>query len=347
MQSKMIDLLALPFDLYQRYTVVSQTADLLRVSLGHSLLRVLDVGGFYRTRWGESILPLSHFSPNDWVVAADMVSGTLPGYVVSSGEFLPFADGSFDLVVSCDTLEHVPAERRWAFVEELLRVARHCTVIVAPLSSVPTVQAERILGEYLASHGLGHEQLQEHVQLGLPDGDGLRSKLAERNLAFVDFADGYLHHWLAMMLVKHTPGFSLDFHLDLDRYYNRHFSPYDRREPSYRHVFVVTQPGSGDLLPAIADNFCTPSGPPASSEFSFLADLLQVLSMAQPSAPVKALEATDDQLAALQSRVTALEDERRSLQQIIAGYEQGRFMRFMRWLHLQRSGVRRSFSVRR
>jgi hypothetical protein len=343
----MIDLLALPFDLYQRYTVIAQTADLIRDGLGRTELRVLDVGGFYRTRWGEHILPLSHFLPDDCVVAADMVSGTLPGYVRSSGEFLPFAGGSFDLVASCDTLEHVPAKRRWAFFEQLLRVARHYAVIVAPFASVSTVQAERILGEYMRSQGLSHEQLQEHAAQGLPDGDELRTHLRERSLAFVDFGDGHLHRWLAMMLVKHTPGFSLDFHLDLDRYYNRHFSPNDRREPCYRHVFVVAQTGGGELLPAIADNFATPTGPPAEADLSYVADLIHVLRQAQPNAPVEALAAARDQAADLESKVAALETENSVLRQTIAGYEQGRFIRLMRWLHLQRDRMRRPSSSRR
>jgi SAM-dependent methyltransferase len=340
----MVDLLALPFDLYQRYTVVTQTADLIRDGLGRSQLNLLDVGGFYRTRWGEDILPLAHFLPDDSVVAADMVSGTLPGYVMSSGEFLPFADESFDMVASCDTLEHVPAEKRWAFVDELLRVARYCAVIVAPFASAPTIQAERILGEYLTSQNLSHEQLEEHTKRGLPDGDKLRSRLAERNLSFVDFADGYLHHWLTMMLVKHTPGFTLDLHLDLDRYYNKHFSADDRREPGYRHVFVVAKPGLGDLLSDNADHFATRSGPPAVPGFGFVGDLLRFLRQAQPNAPVETLDGVRDQLAAVQSRMATLEAENKSLRQIIAGYEQGRFIRLMRWLHLQRKRLRRTFS---
>ena len=60
-----VDLLALPFDQYQRYTTIAQIADLLRADLNQSALRVLDVGGFYRTRCEQEILPLVHFLPQD------------------------------------------------------------------------------------------------------------------------------------------------------------------------------------------------------------------------------------------------------------------------------------------
>jgi glycosyltransferase involved in cell wall biosynthesis len=83
-----------------------------------------------------------------------------------------------------------------------------------------------------------------------------------------------------MMLVKHTPGLSLEFHLALDQFYNRHFSPHDRREPAYRRTFVIARQGDEPLLPTID------AGQPAPfPRADFAEDMDRVLSHSQAMAP--------------------------------------------------------------
>ncbi len=55
----------------------------------------------------------------------------------------------------------------------------------------------------------------------------------------------------------------------------------------------------------------------------------------------QALRQTQDQLAGVLEDLAALEGENVRLQQVVAGYEQGRFIRLMRWLHEQRSRLGR------
>ncbi|MGC9332510.1 MAG: hypothetical protein ACP5JJ_00050, partial [Anaerolineae bacterium] len=76
-----IDRLALPFDQYQRYSAAAQVADLLRHHLGRPSLDVLDVGGLYRTRRGQAILPVAYFLPNDRIVAVDLIAEPLSDYL--------------------------------------------------------------------------------------------------------------------------------------------------------------------------------------------------------------------------------------------------------------------------
>jgi hypothetical protein len=331
-----IDRLALPFDQYQRYTIAAEISDQLREHLGQPHLRVLDAGGYYRTRQGRNILPLVHFLPHDQVFALDLVAATLPNYTLASGLRLPFGNKAFDLVVSCDTLEHIAPVNRLTFVDELLRVARHLLLLSAPFDSEATRMAEQTWNEYMISRGSHHKQLQEHIRLGLPEAGSLHDALAERNLKAVDLPDGYLPHWLAMMLIKHTSGQSLEFQLDLDRYYNRHLSAGDRREPSYRRVFVIALPGNEGLLPEItaryrATNAGMPKHTSTDSDLRFATELIHLLEQIE--------RRTGDGL----SRAAALEAENTSLRQLVAGYEQGRFIRTMRWLHSQRKRLHGGF----
>ena len=48
--------------------------------------------------------------------------GGVPGALVSAGEYIPFADSSFDVVLSHEVIEHVRDDRR--SVQEMLRVTR-------------------------------------------------------------------------------------------------------------------------------------------------------------------------------------------------------------------------------
>ena len=321
------DLLALPFDQYQRYTAAAQIAEQIRDHLGQARLCVLDVGGYFRIRQGSSILPLVHFLPQDQVFVVDLVAASLPNYSQASGLSLPFGDKAFDLVVSCDTLEHVVPGNRLAFLSELLRVADRYVLLAAPFDGELNRQAECILYQYITSQGRHQDQLKEHLEHGLPCIDTLRAYLAERGLASVDFADGYLHNWLAMMLLKHTTGHSRDFHRQLDRYYNLYFSPGDRREPAYRHVFVIAQPGGEALLADIAESSQTTTSPPSSPVLGFVEDLIELLELSQPE-------------VAADSDVRTLERENTRLRRLVERYEQGRFIRLMHWLKIQCSRLR-------
>lgn len=311
------DLLTLPFDQFQRYTTAADVAGSVSAYLIKSRLRVLDVGGFHSTRDGQAMLPLVQFLPSDLVVATDLAKSVLPNYVRASGTALPFGPEAFELVVTCDTLEHVRPPSRFSFVSELLRVASHCVVLIAPLENGHTQRAECILRDYLAGYNCAHGPLEEHFELGLPSGSDLRTMLRERGLATIEFADGYLPNWLAMMMMQLTPGTSSAFLAHLNRFYNRHFSPDDRREPAYRRVFVIAKEGHEDLLLTVSHTI--ESHPAANFPHpDFAEDLACVLKQGQADG---------------HARMASLEAENARLLRTLEDYEQGRFMRLMRRLH--------------
>jgi hypothetical protein len=93
-----LDVLALPFDQYQRYRLVSDLVNEVRGK--NERFSVLDVGG----RTGL----LRAFLPKDDVALVDLEPSDVPGLVLGDGSRLPYRDHAFDIVATFDTN---PAER--------------------------------------------------------------------------------------------------------------------------------------------------------------------------------------------------------------------------------------------
>lgn len=282
-----IDLLRMPFDQFGRYQIIAEVAAALRAELGVSQLRILDVGGYQvDERFGER-LPLTLFLPEDDIEALDTIPSALPKYHQGDGTAMNFADGAYDLVVTADTLEHIPAELRRAFVGELCRVSRHGVCLVAPFFSHETELAELVLARYFkAELRYTHPFLQEHRDFGLPLVPETAGWFAEQGFATSDFPSGYVHSWLEMMVLR-----TLLWRLTsddalvgtLEEYYNRVLFPLERREPAYRHL-IVAAPAAAPLLVetarrALAPTVRPPVAPPAAHEQFLQQFLLQLMPM--------------------------------------------------------------------
>lgn len=150
----------LPYDLYERHTVVGQ---LLQKALGsNSRHTILDVGG--RKALLDRFLPYQTFSINP----------DATGHVLGDGGRLPFAPNAFDAVVNIDTLEHLPSQIRLPFIQECLRVSQQIVIVAAPYGSQAHIQLEQALNEqYRQVVGRPHHYLSEHVEFGLPNPEQL------------------------------------------------------------------------------------------------------------------------------------------------------------------------------
>ncbi len=177
----------LPYDLYERHAVVAQ----MIAAHGSRGLRVLDVGG----RAGL----LSRFTPCS-VISANVDRS---GEVRCDGMALPFPNAAFDITVTIDTLEHMPRERRPAFVRECLRVSAKALIVAAPFGSPGHAEAEtRLHALFQALTGQPHPYLAEHVAYGLPDIAEIQhlATCSGARLARLAFAGDYrreAHHFAA------------------------------------------------------------------------------------------------------------------------------------------------------
>ena len=227
------DVLALPFDQYQRYRLV---ADLLRELRGDApQLRVLDIGG--RTA------VLREFLPDARIDLVDVEPSSSAGLVLGDGSRLPFRDASFDAVCAFDTLEHVPVPLREAFVAEALRVSRGWVVLAGPYAHPRVEQAEELLQKFLENKlGERHRYLDEHRHHGLPVRAAVETQLERDGARVLSIPHGNLDRWLVLqclsMYMDYDPALR-PIARDFQRFYNAELYASDHAEPVYRHVVVA------------------------------------------------------------------------------------------------------------
>ncbi len=347
---RVVDLLDTPFDQYQRYNDIRLVIDTLRTHLYQRPLKILDVGG----------TPLSkRFLPNDVVSAVNLELG--PGTQLQcDGSRLPYRNGSFDAVITVDTLEHVPAERRADFVAELLRVASGHLIITGPFANGYNETAEKLLNDYLLNVlGLHHRFLNEHLMYGLPDLQACQSWIAQ-SAESLAIPSGYVQHWLPLMIIKHDlqrVAGGQDISDEIDRYYNYAAYWSDHRLPSYRQVIVAAKAPYTASLSKIQKAF-----PPVDPNTA--PDLNGVVAMWQALQWPPILQNHARQIAALQTERDRLQNqieqdsglkaeldkvrldceqlriENQRLSALVTAYQSGRFMRFMAGLKQLRSALR-------
>lgn len=81
---------------------------------------------------------------------------------------LPFKRNSYDVCVSVDVLEHLPAQSRESAIYEVLRVAKKMAIIVVPCGNQAQNQDKEIKKVWDKVFDKDNQFLKEHVEYGLP-----------------------------------------------------------------------------------------------------------------------------------------------------------------------------------
>jgi len=91
-------------------------------------------------------------------------------YVLYGGNDFPYADGTFDLGLMLQTIEHIPPRNRQHVITELMRVTRHRVILAFPIRRLHFELVFRAIFEMYATLGLGGMKsfYEEHLRYGLP-----------------------------------------------------------------------------------------------------------------------------------------------------------------------------------
>ncbi len=121
-------------------------------------------------------------------------------YVVGSGTAMPFEDNQFPVVVSTDTLEHVPPDEKVAFVTEMIRVSSDLVILSAPFDDAATDQAERSANDFYTDlMGREHRWLAEHFTEEKPSIEATKHEIDRHNLPYLHFSSNPLTLWVQMI----------------------------------------------------------------------------------------------------------------------------------------------------
>ncbi len=184
----------LPFDLFERY----HASALISRFLPESPQTVLDFGGYIGDKGGH------------WADASDFGLPALFTDIrpADSPRYLPEAALSeieFDLILSLDVLEHIPAGGRRTFMEKLDGLSRRYILIAGPVASSETEAAEKGVEESLQEAGAAtHGFLSEHRGHGLPAREDILQWATEKGYSVVEVEGMSCRMWEALQKVSLT-----------------------------------------------------------------------------------------------------------------------------------------------
>jgi hypothetical protein len=279
-------------DQYQRYSVLDE---FLKVFFGKKRAVVLDVGGLSPDRVGRTQwLPLQRILKEKSYVT-DLLYCPLRKFVQGDGLFLPFKTGSFDVVSALDVIEHIPAEQRPAFIEELARVSRSGVVLSAPFKEERLEQVEWIIFKQIKElYGAEHQQLLEHKKHGLPEVEAISLGFSRHFPSVVDFGYGSLQNWLFYQSLKNIYLFKNktgDIHSLIDRWIASCGQEAEFIPPFSRHFWIGVKDLSQEELESgtsvIKDNLI--KQPAEKPDIDELGTWIEDITLLQPARNVSAL----------------------------------------------------------
>jgi SAM-dependent methyltransferase len=129
-----------------------------------------------------------------------------PHRVVADGCKLPFRDKIFDVVISVDTVEHIPKSIRHNFYNELKRVCRRKIILTCPMQSNDGIFQGKdydIIFQYLheRKYGVREPNTDQHIAAGHPTLEEIKYEFPNSTI------QGYknCNVWLKYMLFSRKP----------------------------------------------------------------------------------------------------------------------------------------------
>lgn len=169
--------------------------------------------------------------------------------VAGVADDLPFPDGSFDIVLSLEMLEHIPRPKRAKSLAEMVRVlAPGGMLAVSFPCDRPAERYDKKLNEqYKVRHGADHQWLIEHIEEGLPQEAEISAILREvtapgdriRHVNHLWLPAWYAMHQLYTVQRGYLIAKRLGLHTEAFAKLLFHVLNTLNLSPSYRKIFIV------------------------------------------------------------------------------------------------------------
>ncbi|NBU34139.1 class I SAM-dependent methyltransferase [bacterium] len=156
-------------------------------------------------------------------------------------------DGAYEVVVTSDTLEHIPKNDRKKFISELVRVSSDLIILCAPFdnSGVPK-EEERLQSFYKGINGQPHRWLQEHADYVLPNVEDIKKCFEAAGVTPIVIGQSSLKLWRQLMginLLANEMGNEevSKSAIKINKYYNENILFEDFEQQGYRTFFIASK----------------------------------------------------------------------------------------------------------
>ncbi len=233
------DLLALPFDQYSRQFIVAHLINTALRPDKKATLKLIDLGG-HKGKTHE-------FLPADTVTILDVFDESYPNYVKGDATNMTFADNEFDIATSFDVFEHIPRDKRQAFVNEALRVSKIGVFIAMPIEAGGAVSAaEELLNDiHKDLYQQDHSWLKEHIDYRIPTPAELDALIAKSGAKAVSLASNQVTDWALLQTLIFAAArnpYVTDAVTHLNRWYNQHIAQLELGvDVGYRRIYFITK----------------------------------------------------------------------------------------------------------
>jgi 2-polyprenyl-3-methyl-5-hydroxy-6-metoxy-1,4-benzoquinol methylase len=230
-----------------RYLIQAGILEAYQLHQGSKKLKVLDVGGAGSiiSKFIDTDLTIIDVLPNE---------KKFKKYVQASALDMPFPDKSFDAVISCDVLEHIPKDDQVQFLQEAARVTKDLLVIAAPFNLKGVRDAEVAANNYFKKmSGQEHPWLIEHLRSELPALTKAKVVIENQGLHTTHVSHTSLDNWqlvtragFLMGQASVHPEFT-DVIRKLNDYYLKHMMATDFSATGYRSFLVASRRHEVDI----------------------------------------------------------------------------------------------------
>jgi len=240
MSSKVQDLTP---DGYTRYHIIVDV--LKKLAKKSEKITILDVGG--SSNYMEQQLNESGLGFDLTVIdVLPKPKGLKAKYIKADATKMPFPDGHFDFVITTDVLEHIPQNKKDAFVTECLRVAKKNCIIAGPFETEGVTKAEELTNDLnIMLFGSGQNWLEEHFENGKPILKQVQKIIENKGYDYVVFGSQNLAVWTLnthLNLLHAKYGLPAKNFIAANRFYAENIEKMNEfQEPTYRKYIVVSK----------------------------------------------------------------------------------------------------------
>lgn len=234
--------MAITFDQYQRYKTIQIIVKMVKTHYNIKQLNILEVGSNRQFNLG-SFLPDENITYSD-ITVPDGLESNIKFIQADATNLKNINDNEFDMVIAADVFEHIPKNKRADFLSETSRASKLLNLLCFPFNSKSIESAEKNTNEYYKTiFGIDHTWLKEHIDIGLPDIDNIKSILDNINKSYFIFEHGDILLWeemtKALSFSEYSPAFT-PLMEKIEDIYKQHIYLDDIGNNNYRKFIVIS-----------------------------------------------------------------------------------------------------------